>query len=316
MKKLSHEVRVGAIALIIIVLFIWLFSFLKGQNLFSSTDRYTIIYTNVAGLEESSPVEINGYKAGIVNHVKLMNDGSGRISVQISIIKDFKLPEESVAEITTATLIAGMKIRMLMSDRSTYYHSGDTIPGQVAISILDKVESNFEPVMGKVDSLITGLEKAVASFNLLLTNDFIEDLKLTGDNISGSTSSLRKIASETESTIPELIEGMNSFTMMLKNNTGKLENTITNLSSISDSISSADINGAINLLKTNLDETSKLLAGLNEGNGSAGKLINDDSLYINLSNSLKSLNELLIDLQENPKDYVHFSLFGGKQKEE
>lgn len=314
MKKLSYEVRVGAIALITIVLFIWLFSFLKGENVFSNTDRYTIIYSDVAGLGESSPVEINGFQAGIVRHVKLVNDGSGRISVGINILKDFRLPEGSVAEITTATLIAGMKIQIIMADSQASYSSGDTIPGRVAVSILDKLETNFDPVMVKIDSLISGLQSTVSTMNMLFTPEFMEDIRETGENIASTTGSLSKVAQQTENSIPELIEGMNSFARMLENNTGRLDSTIANFSTISDSLAAADMVGTINGLKATLVETSNLLAGMNEGKGSAGKIMTDDSLYINLSNSLKSLNILLIDLQENPGDYVRFSVFGGKNK--
>ncbi|MEZ5000836.1 MAG: MlaD family protein [Bacteroidales bacterium] len=128
----------------------------ERENVFSNTDRYTIIYDNVAGLGESSPVEVNGFKAGIVHHVRLVNDGSGLISVQISVLKDIRIPVGSVAEITTATLIAGMKIQMVMSESSEFYQNGDTIPEGVAISIFDKVlNPGFEPVMGKADSLLS-----------------------------------------------------------------------------------------------------------------------------------------------------------------
>jgi len=314
MKKLSHEIRVGAVVLISLTLFIWLFSFLKGENIFSNTDSYTIIYKNVAGLDESSPVEINGYKAGIVRQVKLMNDGSGRISVQINILKDFRLPSGSVAEITTATLIAGMKIQLELADSDSFYSSGDTIPGRVAVSILAKVESSFEPVMGEIDSLVAGLKSTISSINLLLTPEFMEDIKETGENMALTTGSISRVASETEKSIPELIAGLNNFTRMLESNTGKLDTTISNISMISDSIAAANISGTINSLKSSLDETSLLLSGLNNGRGSAGKIMNDDSLYINLSNSLKSLNFLLMDFQENPGKYVKVSVFGGKEK--
>lgn len=314
MKKLSPEVKVGAITLVTIVLFIWLFSFLKGENLFSSTDRYIIIYENVAGLAESSPVEINGFKAGIVHEVKLVNDGSGRISVQISVLKDFRLPVGSVAEITTATLIAGMKIQMLMAESPTFYSSGDTIPGQVAVSIFDKVETSLDPVMVKIDSLVSGINQTISSLNQLMTPELIDDLRTTGNNIALTSGRIDNVLSKTEASIPELIAGMNSFSQMLKENSPDLDRAIGNISAITDSIAAADITGAVNNLRTNLSETAKLLGDLNEGTGSAGKILKDDSLYFNLSNSLKSLNELLIDLQENPGNYVHFSLFGGKQK--
>jgi phospholipid/cholesterol/gamma-HCH transport system substrate-binding protein len=246
----------------------------------------------------------------------LLNDGSGRISVGISIMRDFRLPSGSVAEITTATLIAGMKIQIIMAGNDTWYNSGDTIPGRVAVSIIDRVESKFDPVMGKIDSLLTGLESTVASINILLTPEFMDDIKETGQNMAQTTGSISKVAAETEHSIPELVEGINSFTSMLEENTGKLDSTIASISVITDSLAAADLAGTIKSLRESLDQTSILLAGLNEGRGSAGKIMTDDSLYINLSNSLKSLNELLIDLQENPGDYVNFSLFGGKQKKE
>jgi phospholipid/cholesterol/gamma-HCH transport system substrate-binding protein len=116
MKKLSNEVKVGAIALITIVAFIWLYNYLKGKNLFSSTATYYSVYEDVGGLTESNPVEINGYKAGVVQSINLINDKSGRLLVKLSIDKDYVIPENTVAEITTASLIAGMKIRLLFGD--------------------------------------------------------------------------------------------------------------------------------------------------------------------------------------------------------
>ncbi|MFN2379119.1 MAG: MlaD family protein [Bacteroidales bacterium] len=313
MKKISPEVKTGVIAILTIAAFIWLYSFLKGHNLFSRTDNYTVIYENIAGLEGSSPVEINGFKAGVVNNVKLMNDGSGRIAVGFSILKDFRIPEGSVAEITTATLIAGMKIRMVMADNSTgYYQRGDTIPGRVAVSILDKAEQQFEPVMMKVDSLLYHLSIAMERINSIMTEEFASDLAETNSNIASATGSLEVMLAGTEESFPSLIEGIDRFTAMLNNNSNNIDETISNLKSISDTIAAADIYGAVINLRNNLDQTNSLLTKINNGEGSAGMVFNDDSLYLNLSASLESLNSLLNDLRENPGNYVHFSLFGRK----
>jgi phospholipid/cholesterol/gamma-HCH transport system substrate-binding protein len=314
MNKISAEVRVGLIAVITIVSFIWLFSFLKGENLFSKTDRYTIFYNEVAGLDISSPVELNGYKAGVVHDVKLVNDGSGRIEVEIGILKDLKIPVGSIAEITTASLIAGMKIEMKISENTTYYKNGDTISGRVAVSILDKVETTFDPVMMKLDTLLSGIEKAVASINSIMTDEFIESIKTTGISASASSKKIETVISKTEASLPELVSSLNSFALMLKSNSENMENAIGNLSMVSDSLIASDIAGTINNLKSTLGETSKMLTNLNDGSGSAGLILTDDSLYINLANSLKSLDILLKDLKENPGEYVKFSLFGGKQK--
>lgn len=313
MKKISPEIKTGVIAILTIAAFIWLYSFLKGHNLFSRTDSYTVIYENIAGLEGSSPVEINGFKAGVVNGVKLLNDGSGKIAVDFSIIKGFRIPEGSVAEITTATLIAGMKIRMVMAtDSPGFYHRGDTIPGRVAVSILDKAEQQFEPVMIKVDSLLYHLSVAMERISSIMTEEFVSDLAETNSNIASATGSFEVMLAETEESFPSLIEGIDRFTSMLNNNSNNIEATITNLKSISDTVAAADIYGAVINLRNNLDQTNSLLTKINNGEGSAGMVLNDDSLYLNLSESLASLNLLLTDLRENPGNYVHFSLFGRK----
>ena len=315
MKKISPEIKTGAVALLTIAVFIWLYSFLKGHNLFSRTDDYTVIYENIAGLESSSPVEISGFKAGVVNNVKLMNDGSGRISVNFSVLKGFRIPEGSVAEITTATLIAGMKIRMDMAEKGTnFYQRGDTIPGRVAVSILDKAEQQFEPIMQQVDTLMTRLSYAMERVNSILTEEFTSDLAETNKNIASATGSLESILSGTEDSFPSLIKGIDRFTMMLNSNSDNIDKTISNLKSVSDTVAAADIYGAITNLRNNLNQTNTLLAKLNNGEGSAGMILNDDSLYLNLSESLASLNKLLIDLEENPGNYVQFSLFGRKQR--
>lgn len=314
MKKISAEIKTGAIALLTIAVFIWLYSFLKGHNLFSRTDNYTVIYENIAGLEASSPVEISGFKAGVVNNVKLVNDGSGRIAVSFSILKNFQIPEGSVAEITTATLIAGMKIRMEMAEESSrFYHRGDTIPGRVAVSILDKAEQQFEPIMQQVDTLMTRLSYAMDRVNSILTEEFASDLAETNRNIASATGTLESMLSGTEESFPSLVEGIDRFTMMLNNNSNNIDKTIINLKSVSDTIAAADIYSAITNLRNNLDQTNTLLTKLNDGKGSAGLILNDDSLYLNLSESLASLNKLLTDLEENPGNYVHFSVFGRKQ---
>ena len=127
MMKISNEVKIGGVALLTIAAFIYLYNFLKGTELFTSTDNYHIIYSNINGLEESNPVEINGFQAGVVQDIHLVNDGSGLLSVTISVDKDFNIPKGTKAEITTATLIAGMKIILRMGDSKEFCQNNDTI---------------------------------------------------------------------------------------------------------------------------------------------------------------------------------------------
>jgi len=312
MKKISNEVKVGATAVITIVVFIWLYNYLKGKDLLSSTASYYAIYENIGGLTESNPVEINGYKAGVVQSINFINDKSGRLLVKLSIEKGFTLPENTIAEVTTASLIAGMKIRLIFGDGPGVYKNGDTIPGRMAESILTTLENEIGPLKEKVESMIISLDSVLTGINEVLTPQFTADVRGSMANLSNTTKSLDDVISSKKAELKTMIDSFSKFSAMLASNSDKFDNTISNLSSVSDTIVSADIYNTINNLKSTLEMTSALLSGMNEGKGTTGQLFTNDSLYSNLSNSLESLNLLLEDMKANPKRYVQFSLFGRK----
>lgn len=306
MKKISHEVKVGATALVALLVFIWLYNFLKGKDIFSSTAHYYVVYNKVGGLAESSPVEVNGYKVGVVQSIRFLDPVSGKLLVILSVDKDFKLPEKTVAEITTATLIAGMKIQFIYGDGPGFYSSGDTIPGRLAVSIIGKVENELVPLRDKMTNLISVIDSVIRSINDIMDPEFKK-------NLSTGIASLSKTARDIdEGELKGSLENINKFTRMLADNTEKMTSTFTNLESVTDTLASADVYNSINNLKTSLEKAALLIENLNNGKGTAGQLMKNDSLYKNLSNSLASLNLLLQDMKENPKRYVHFSLFGKK----
>ncbi len=314
MKKISHEVKVGAVALITIAAFIWLYSFLKGSELFTRTDTYNIVYQDISGLKESSPVEINGYQAGIVQDIQLINDGTGRLAVAISVDKEFDIPKGTAAEITTATLIAGMKIVLRMGDSNEMHQNHDTLSGYVATSIIDKLGASLAPIEGNITDMIVELDSLIASINDLFTPKMASDIQSAVANINGITANLREISEKEKVTIMDALEDMQKFTAVLSANSSSIDSAIKNLSAISDTIASADLSSSLASLKSSINSLDEILSGISSGEGSAGKLMTDDSLYTNLSNTLYSLDQLLKDMQENPKRYVHFSLFGKNDK--
>src|SRR5450759_3485803 len=136
MKKISNEVKVGATALLTILVFIWLYNFLKGKDFFTNTAIYYTVYDKIGGLAESSPVEINGYKVGVVQSIDFVDAESGKLLVVFSVSKGFKLPKNTVAEILPMSLLGGMKVQFVYGNGPGTYSNGDTIPGRVAESIL------------------------------------------------------------------------------------------------------------------------------------------------------------------------------------
>jgi phospholipid/cholesterol/gamma-HCH transport system substrate-binding protein len=312
MKKISNEVKVGGIALLTIVVFVWLFNFLKGKDFLKSTAIYYTIYDKVGGLAESSPVEINGYKVGVVRSLDFIDAKSGRLLVEFSVKKNFKLPINTVAEIVPISLLGGMKVQFVYGKGPGTYSEGDTIPGRLAESLMDKIDTEILPVKEKISNLIVVLDSVISSVDEIMNPEFKKELRGTFTHLNNTTASLDKVLGAREKELSATLDNINKFTKMLSDNSGKMSKTFSNLETISDTLAAADISTTVSNLKRSLQQTASLMDNLNKGKGSAGQFLTNDTLYTNLTNSLESLNLLLKDLKSNPNKYVHFSVFGKK----
>jgi phospholipid/cholesterol/gamma-HCH transport system substrate-binding protein len=312
MKKISNEVKVGAIALLTIIIFIWLYNFLKGKDFLKSTAIYYSVYDKVGGLAESSPVEINGYKVGVVRSLDFIDATSGRLLVEFSVKKNFKLPKNTVAEIVPVSLLGGMKVQFVYGKGPGTYSEGDTIPGRLAESLMDKIDTEILPVKEKLSNLIVVLDSVIVSVDEIMNPEFKKEFKETAAHLNNTTASLDKVMGSKEKELAATVDNINKFTSMLSDNSGKMNKTISNLETISDSLSASDISSAVSNLKASFEKAAMLMDNLNKGKGSAGQFLTNDTLYTNLSGSLENLNLLLKDMKANPKRYVHFSIFGKK----
>ena len=243
---------------------------------------------------------------GVVQSIKFLDAKSGRLLVTLNVRKDFKLPVNTVAEITTATLIAGMKVQFVYGDGPGFYSSGDTIPGRLAESMITRVENELVPLKEKISGLLTSIDSVIVSINDVMDPQFRKNLRSGVASLSSTAKSI------SESELKETLLNVNKFTGMLAENSGKMTSTFNSLESFADTLAAADIYNSVNNLKSGLEKASLLLENINACKGTAGQLMTNDSLYHNLSNSLESLNKLLVDFKANPKRYVHFSVFGRK----
>jgi phospholipid/cholesterol/gamma-HCH transport system substrate-binding protein len=314
MKKISNEFKIGAIAFVTIIAFIWLYGFLKGRDVFNPNSTYYIIYNDIGGLTETNPVEINGYKAGTVQEISFINDKSGRLLVMISIKKDFILPENTTAEITTFSLVAGMKIKLVFGNGPGVYQSGDTIPGVLTESIIAKFENELIPVRDKITSLIGVMDSVLTGVNDIMSPEFRSNMRGTMASLNSAGKSMNEIIGSKDAGLKPMVADMNKFSRMLAENSEKLGSTIGNLKTITDTLAAADLYATVLNLKVTLEKTASIMGKMNEGEGTAGQLFTNDSLYMNLNNSLASLDLLLKDMKDNPKKYVQFSLFGKKSE--
>ena len=313
MKKISNEVKVGATAIITLIVFIWLYNFLKGKDFFQNVAYYYTVYDKVGGLSESNPVEINGYKVGVVQSIDFLDATSGRLIVEFSVSRDFKLPKNTVAEIIPISPLGGMKVQFVYGNGPEFYAEGDTLPGRVAAGLLELIDKEFLPLKDKISGLIVTLDSITTSLDELMDDNFKDDLRGTINNLNNTTGSIERIVGSKESELKNTLENLDRFSRMLSENSEKMDNTFTNMERITDTLAAADIYGTVKKLKSSLEKTAVTLDNMNSGKGTAGQFMTNDTLYTNLSSSLENLNALLIDMKANPKRYVNFSLFGKKQ---
>ena len=205
-----------------------------------------------------------------------------------------------------------MKVQFVYGNGPGTYSDGDTIPGRLAESLMDKIDTEILPLKEKIANLIVVLDSVIKSVDDVMNPEFKKNFSGTFAHLNNTTASLDKALGSKEKELASIIGNINNFTKMLSDNSGKLNKTFSNLETISDTLAVADLSGSVSNLKKSLEKASLLVDNLNKGKGSAGQFLTNDSLYTNLSGSLESLDLLLKDLKSNPNRYVHFSLFGKK----
>ncbi|WP_019038814.1 MlaD family protein [Psychroflexus tropicus] len=304
MKK---ELKVGILAIVAVGLLIFGYNFLKGNNLFNSSRVFYAVYDNVEGLSPSAPITINGYQVGTVTEIKFID--SGKLLVKLNINNDFQFSNKSVAQIYGGGLIGGKSMQINLDDDLTELaQSGDTLQSSVEEGLIELVNEKLTPLKEKISNAVVEVDTLVSSINYVL------DIE-TRDNLKGSVQNLNQILVSLKSSSSKIGGLLDSNKEKINSSIDKFSQTAENFSTLSDSLSQIEFGRiADNADKTmlNLNEIS---AKLNQGEGSLGKLINDDQMYQNLENATKEMEELLRDLKLNPKRYVHFSVFGKKNKE-
>jgi phospholipid/cholesterol/gamma-HCH transport system substrate-binding protein len=310
MKKISREVKIGFVAIITIGILIWGWNFLKGINIFKTTDTYYAVYADIKGLIESGVVNLNGYKVGNVGAIKFNKDDINRIVVQIELTEKMKLPRNTMLLIKSSSLVSGIKeLKLVLGEGPGYYEPGDTLIGGVDQELSDIIG----PIKSKAELVLSGLDSTLAAVNDVLDPATRQHLKTTIASLHSSMDDL-STSLDRGGSLNKSFDNLSSVTGNLKANNESLSQTLQNLSTVSDSLKKSDIKAVIGKADLTIDKLDQTLARINSGEGTAGKLVTNDSMYNNLNSALFSLDSLLIDVKAHPKRYVHFSLFGKKDK--
>jgi len=307
--NLSKEIKTAILVLSGVLLFIFIFYYLKGENLLDSSKKITAIYDNVEGLAPSAAVTINGHKIGKVQSIKFTNDRSGKLSVIMLIDNDFEFSINSKAQLYEAGLIGGKAIAIIPAfDGAPAVKSGDFLATDVKPGLTELVNQRLTPLQEKIEIMMVNAD------SLLINLNDVFDVK-TKKNIQRSISELSGTIASFKST-SEALNGM------LVDNKSAIGETLTNfnkissdLTTLSSSLAASDLDSIMANLKSTIVNFDQLLSRIEKGEGSVGKLMKDEAIYDNLEGATKQLEELLEDMKLNPKRYVHFSLFGKKAKQ-
>ena len=306
--RISREVKTAILVLASLLLIVFLFNYLKGQNLLDSSRKVFVIYDNTEGLTSSNPVTLNGNSIGKVQNISFTKDGSAKILVQLVIENSIDISINSKAEIYDTGIIGGKGVRILPAfDGEKNIVSGDMLEGSVKLSLVDMFGKTLTPLEKKLSMILMSADSLLININQVFDNETKGNLKKGISELSTTISSFK----QTSTAINQLIEG----------NKNKLQNTLTNiediyynLSVLTDSIAKINLSKTMNQLQETIGTMNNVISGLESGKGSMGKLLNDDGLYDNLEGATKQIEALLSDMRLNPKRYVHFSLFGKKTK--
>jgi len=314
--KFSKDAIIGIVVVGAIVVLIWGINFLKGFNMLSSEQTYCAQYESVGGLKNSSPVTLRGLKIGQIKSIKFSDAAASSLIVEFNISDEFKLPTNTVARIISSDIMGSKEIKLIIGDSKTTLQPGDTLRGSIEGDLKEQVSMQMLPLKKKAENLMSSLDSVLSVIQYVFNKDSRENLtrsfssiEQTFKKLENTSGTLDTIVTSQKSHMENIISNVDSITNNLRQNNENITTILSNFSSISDSLSAADIAQTINHAKLTLKQSSEILDKINSGEGSMGMLVNNDTLYMNMEAASNSLTNLLIDLKNNPKKYMHFSLF-------
>ncbi|MCX7954290.1 MAG: MlaD family protein [Bacteroidales bacterium] len=314
--KIPKEITIAIVFIIILALFIWGYNFLKGLDILKKDCSYYALYNSIEGLKQSSSIFLNGIEIGRVGKIDFSKNDYRRIIVELKIDKKYLIPVSSIAEIYSADIMGNRAIRIILSNEKEYYKEGDTLISQVEADLKEQVSAQVLPLKIKAENLIKSIDSMVVAVRSILDPN-------TRYNISTSIASLRKTLSSIEHSavildtlvasekyaLVRIISNIESISYNFQKNNDLINNIIANLSSITDTLRKANISSVIYNAQQSLARANNILEKIEKGKGTLGLLVHNEELYFQLEKSARDLDKLLKDIRENPKRYVHFSIF-------
>ncbi|WP_332020857.1 MlaD family protein [Kaistella sp.] len=310
--KFTKEIKAGLIAILAIVGFIILFQFMKGKSLFTTDNIFYAKFDNVEGLEASNPVSINGLKVGQVDQIIPITEPDGKIHfvVKVTVDDNFEFSKRSTLEIFEPGLMSGKEMRVNLAYGSPMAKDGDTLKGAFKLSMMNNISSQVGPVkdqlqivLKRVDSLMMNANAMTDAQNQQAIRALLSSLNRTVTSFESTSQQTNALLANNDPRIQKMLDNANLATVSAKT-------TIDKYGRVADEVDVKKLNNTIDKLSLTADKLNGIISGIQNGEGSLGKLTKDEQLYNNLNESSANLNNLIQDLKANPKRYLNFSVFG------
>jgi phospholipid/cholesterol/gamma-HCH transport system substrate-binding protein len=313
--KISKEFKIGLLAVVAGAALYLGFNFLKGSDFFSSANHYYVVYSDIKGLTVSNPVTVNGFQVGRVREIQILQSSGNKMLVDIALRGDLKLGKDASVQLGAVDLLSGMQLMLNVgktdpNNSANNLQHGDTIKTATYMDgMLDKVTKQVEPITQKVDSTlsyINGLLKELGGAG--------SKVKEVLDNTSSLTGSLDNTLKKQGNNIDGIMRNLKALSASLVQTEKSFKPIIAKVDNIASEAEKLELSKTIQNTNKTIAELNSVLETINKGQGTLGNLIKNDTLYNNLERLTNDLDKVLLDFRENPKKYVHFSVFGKKDK--
>lgn len=297
MKK---EIKIALVAILGLVILFFGMNYLKGLNIFSTDTKYYMSFSDISGLTSSSPIYADGYKVGVVKHIDYDYEHPGDIKIEAGIDPSLRIPKGSTAEIVS-DLLGNVQVNLMLGDHTAdRLEEGGIIEGAINAGAMGKVKE----MVPAVEKLLPKLDSILASLNMLLADPAIAHSlhhieSVTGD-LTNTTREVNSLLAKLNKEVPGMMNRAN----------GVLDNAHT----LTTNLAGVNVAQTMDKVNATLHNVEQLTAQLNSKEGSIGLLMHDQELYRNLNATMRDADSLLVNLKAHPKRYVHFSLFGRKDK--
>lgn len=306
---MKTEIKIGIVGFGILLLLFFGIKFLKGIDVFQKETTYYVFYDNVSGMYEGNYIYLNGMKVGYVKDIEAMGERAEEFLVTVAVDSKIKITDDSKMVFFSADILGSKAMKIELGNSNRILENKDTIMGGVELGMLDKLGSSIAPMAQNLDSILFATKNILNQQTQNNLQHTFANLEATSERLSSISGQFDNLMKNEKEKIGKIISNTESITSNLKNNNDELNNIISKIGQITDTVAQAQLGSTILQTTQTLEKLNNVLGVIEKGKGNIGLLINDEGLYKSLDESAKKLDALIEDIKANPKKYINVSVF-------